>query len=155
MAKPGTAQLRKTAIATLHALGYQRTLGRLNGYYGRSVERMIKNGIESWYLIQCRHHQSDTHRYLIGILVDALQKVDQVVLFFEGEPKIVIIPAEFLRGILRRRIEAGNARYTGPHNEQWRVNVHLYYERLSSQGSGGTWHDISRFVKKMSGELVA
>lgn len=150
MAQPGTAQLRSAAFDTLKSLGYTKLWGTLDGCRSRSVQKMSKDGDELWLLLQCRHHQSESDRYLIGVIVDALRRVDQVAFFFEGETRIPIFPSTFLSEILDKHKKAGDARFTGEHDEQWRIDIHLSDEQLSPQGSNGQRYNISSYVHRVS-----
>ena len=64
MAQRGAAELRDAALDALRSLGYRKTWGVLDGCRSRSVHRMEKDGDEAWFLVQARHHQPETDRYL-------------------------------------------------------------------------------------------
>ncbi|MCC6681588.1 MAG: hypothetical protein IT445_11860 [Phycisphaeraceae bacterium] len=149
MAQPGTATLKSNAFAALETLGYSMRWDRLVDCRSRSVHKMAKDGKETWFLIQCRHNQPETDRYLVGIIVDALKRVDFVALFFEGETRLPIIPAEYLLKILQHHKQVGDASFTGNHSEQWRVDIHLSDEQLSPQGSCGQRYSISSYINRV------
>lgn len=150
MAKPGTTELRSAAFEVLRSLGYTKRSGNLCGCRSRSVQKMAKGNDELWLLLQCRHHQTESDRYLVGIIVDALRRVDQVAIFFEGETRIPIFPASFLAEILEQHRKSGDARFTGKNDEQWRIDIHLSDEQLSPQGSNGQRYKISPYVHRIS-----
>ncbi len=154
MARKGTAELTAKALATLRDLGYRRVFKSLDRCQSRSVYCFCKDDLELWYLVQVRHYQEESTRYLVGIMIEALQHVDQVVLYFEGEPKILVFPATFLRDILRERIGAGDAHYSGSDNGQWRVDFHLSEDTLSPVGSDGDRYDVSGFVVNVADATV-
>jgi len=155
MARTGTTELTAKGLATLRGLGYRRVFATPDKCQSRSVYRFAKDDLEGWFLVQVRHHQEESSRYLVGIMVEALERVDWVALYFEGESKMLILPATFLRDILRERMRAGDARYTGAHNGQWRVDFYLSENTLSPQGSVGHRYDVSRFVVEIAATTIS
>ncbi len=119
--------------------------GPLAGY-GGNVRFLERNGTRVAALVQCRTHDPRTQRYLVGIQMGDLVRVEYVVLWLEDEPVYFMIPAGLLRTIHEVRRLLGDARYTGPRDEQWRVDVQVHERSLSPQGSSGCRYDISEFA---------
>jgi hypothetical protein len=113
-------QLLAHAVACLRAAGYSFSEAS-RGRFGRNVRVLMRGGESEVVLIQTRSHQPETSRYLVGIVVADMERVDEVVLYFEEEARYIKVPASFLRGIHTRMRERGLARYTGAHDQQWRV----------------------------------
>jgi len=149
MARLGTVELNDAALEALRNAGFRTTWGRLDGCRSWSVHRFEKDGKESWFLIQARHNQPDTDRYLVGLIVDAMDRVDNVALFFEGE-KLLILPSSFLCEIHNRHKALGNASYTGLRDRQWRVDFFLSAGELSLQGSKGQRYDFAAHATSIS-----
>lgn len=146
MAHSGSAQLKERALELMKNLGF-RTLGKtLPDCHSRNVYCYEVDKKEEFILIQCRSHQSNTDRYLVGIIMDALAKVDSVFLYFDREYKAFKFPAEFLRKIHEERVQLGDASYTGAHDEQWRIDLYLSDKKLSPQGSNGYRYDVAPYV---------
>jgi len=150
MAHIGSDRLMPAALGVLRDLGYHPREKRPLGCTSRNVYCYEKDGKEEFILVQCRSHQDETDRYLVGVIVEALRQVNSVVLFLEGEPSILKIPAEFLRRIHEDRAKIGDARYTGPHNEQWRIDVYLSDAEMSPQGSSGHRYNIMPYVVRLA-----
>ncbi len=149
MAHAGSAELKDRARELMRNLGFRSRFKTLPGCHSRNVYCYEIDGKEESILIQCRSHQSETDRYLVGIIMEALPKVDSVFLYFDRERKALKFPAEFLRRIHEERVRIGDASYTGSHDEQWRVDLYLSDEELSPQGSGGRRYDIEPYVIKI------
>ena len=149
MAHAGSAELKGRALELMRSLGFGLRGQRLPGCRSRNVYCYDVDGNEEFILIQCRSYQSDTDRYLVGIIMEALFKVDSVFLYFDRECKAIKFPANFLRRIHEERVVIGDASYTGSHNEQWRVDLYLSDEQLSPQGSSGRRYDIGSYVIKI------
>lgn len=146
MVKRGRQQeLFAQAVACLRAAGYSFSEPS-RGRFGRNVRVLTRGGESEVVLIQTRSHQPETSRYLVGVMAADLERVDEVVLFFEDETRYLKIPAPFLRGIHARMRDRGLARYTGSHDQQWRVDIHLSSGELSPQGSDGERHDIAGYL---------
>ena len=139
MAKPGRKDLIPEALSKLESIGFQINHSVPPGCWSDQVYALSINGLKEFALIQCRSYQSD-NRYLVGIIVEALQKVDCVVLFFQGRRKLLKITAPILRDLFGKCRNLGIAAFTGEVEQQWRVNVQLGDEGLIPQGS--SWYSI-------------
>ena len=146
MAKLGASLLQPQAQEQLISIGYKLSWKTLPDYKSRNVQCIEKDGKEEFALIQCRSHDSENSRYLVGIIVEALNSVNSVVLYFQGETTLFKIPAQFLIEIHEERIKIGDARYT---EKQWRVDFTVFNKKMSPQGSNGVWYDVSPYAIKI------
>ena len=146
MGSSGRSDLLTLARKTLYSLGYRVELTRIEGCRCRSIHVLSKGAVDELTLLHTRHYRPHDSRYLVGIAWEALDDVNYVALFFEREPKLARIPAQWLADKLQRHRLIGDARFTGPYNEQWRVDIHLDDCELSPQGSAGKRYDISEFM---------
>src|SRR5262249_10387516 len=73
-------------------------------------------------------------RYLFGIMMPDLPRVEFVILWLEIGENLFKIPSRFLQDIHREMEKQGCARYSG---KQWRINILLDETVLSPQGTRG------------------
>lgn len=137
-------ELMRMALADLRLLGYSTAAPEWPSPFGKKVRRL--SGIDERFhaLIQTRSFQHSTWRYLVGLVIPDMRRVDQVIIWFENERSLLKIPASYLRGILDEWEALGDARYS-TEGRQWRVDFHLSHGFLSPQGSGGKPYDISKY----------
>ena len=146
MSRVGGNAVKQIALSVLRDLGLREVQRSLPTSRSKNVYCLGVAGASEFVLIQCRQHQGETDRYLVGLMVEALSKVDSVVIFLEKEAKFFKIPASFLIRIHEERKRVGDASYTGAYDEQWRVDIHVHHAELSPQGSGGRRYSLQRFV---------
>jgi hypothetical protein len=146
MSQVGWERLMPEALSTLRRVGYRHVNRFLSGCSSRNVYCLEKDGKQEFVLIQCRSCRPGDDRYLVGLIVEALQKVESVALFFEGESRMLKIPAAILRQILCDRVDFGDARFTGNRKEQWRVDFYVSEAKMSPQGSEGRKYDLGEHV---------
>ena len=127
-------ELMSMAFDDLRGLGYKMTWPDLTFPIGENVRRLSRAGEQFHALIQVRSYQPSNDRYLVGILVPYLRRADQVIIWFERERELLMMPANELCAILDDREAYGDARYSS-HGRQWRVDFHLDEHALSPQGS--------------------
>jgi hypothetical protein len=83
MAKPGSGKLIFQAINDLSALAYQVTLPSRSESYGRRDRILGTDGTSELALIHTRSHDEKDYRYVIGIAMRDLQRLDWVFVWLE------------------------------------------------------------------------
>ncbi len=150
MAGARSEELLDLALRCLKSSGYDSSYPHDGEIYGRNVRVLVKNGESHRALIQTRSHE-DKPRYLVGIMIHDLEKVDRVVLWLEGEDYFFIIPAQMLRRVLDKSRRIGDAAYSS-RGKQWRVTIEVDNLTLSPQRKGkrsriaGREHRIQEFA---------
>jgi len=98
------SELMSLVLADLRRLGYTASYPERCSGFGKKVFWLSRSEEQFHALIQVRSYDPSTFRYLVGIVIPDLRRVDQVILWFEKEYKLVKIPASFLILLSRYRL---------------------------------------------------
>lgn len=144
MPRPSAEALLSKANDALQRLGYRSIEPALPELRCRRVFSAQRSGRRELLLIQCRSSvASASRRYLVGIIRKALPEVDDLVVFLDEENQLVKVPAARLIQIYNEN--EATAKYSGPHDGQWRVVIDLDDKTLSPQGSNGKRYEFTKY----------
>lgn len=146
MARGRQTELLGLAIASLRHTGFLVAVPNGVAPYGRNVRTLRWGDRSETVLIQARSYDPNSHRYMVGIILADLARVDSVVLWFEDESRYLRIPSLFLQQLHNQMRERSLARYTGEDEQQWRIDIHLDEHAISPQGSRGERFPAAEYI---------